>query len=152
MMSARFALLALLASLGVARGVVPACARPAGSVLAARARTPRSALLAGPRAPKEESGEGEKKKGLSLGGLVQLVTMGAGAPSLGEYKGMDGNTAMFELEANNFEDKDGNVRKGRYFEDGYVDDPAGGDAPPGFLENLLSGGQLQREYDERTRK
>ena len=35
------------------------------------------------------------------------------------------------------------------FDDGYVDTSDNG---PGFFENLLSGGKMQREYDERMRK
>ena len=61
---------------------------------------------------------------------------------------MDGTKAMFELEANNFSDKDGNVRRGKYLEDGYVDS-ADGDKPPDFFTNLLSGGKLQRDFDDR---
>jgi len=54
---------------------------------------------------------------------------------------------MFELDANNFSDKDGNIKRGQYFEDGYLDTT--GDKPPNFLENLLSGGKLQRDFDDR---
>ena len=39
----------------------------------------------------------EKKKGIDLAGLAQLMTMGAGAPSLGEFTGMEDNKMMFEL-------------------------------------------------------
>ena len=38
---------------------------------------------------------------------------------------------------------------GKYFDDGYVEDSD--DSGPSFFENLLSGGKLQREYDERRR-
>jgi hypothetical protein len=38
-----------------------------------------------------------------------------------------------ELEANNLEDENGDVIKGKYMEDGWVDDGASG---PGFWENL----------------
>ena len=80
--------------------------------------------------------------------------MGAGAPMLGDLKKTnfnkpeaEGGAAMqFELEANNFD----LGARGTYFDDGYVDgDVAEG---PGFFENLMSGGKLQREFDERQRK
>lgn len=54
-----------------------------------------------------------------------------------------GAALQFELEANNF-DLDA---RGKYFDDGYVDD--GEDTGPGFFENLISGGKLQREYDKK---
>lgn len=45
---------------------------------------------------------------LTLGGVFQLITMGAGAPGLGEYKGTDKNgKMMFELESNNLYDSEG---------------------------------------------
>jgi hypothetical protein len=90
----------------------------------------------------------DEKPKMSLSGLFQLMTMGAGAPSLGEFKGMDGTKAMFELEANNFSDEDGNVRRGKYLEDGYVE-TSDVDEAPSFFANLLSGGKLQRDYDDR---
>ena len=39
---------------------------------------------------------------------------------------------------------------GSYFDDGYVDDDE--DNGPSFFANLLSGGKLQREYDEKRKK
>lgn len=69
-----------------------------------------------------EGEEGEKKAGIDFSGLAQLMTMGAGAPSLGEFTGMEDNKMMFELEGNNFSDEDGNIKKGAYMEDGWVDE------------------------------
>jgi hypothetical protein len=56
-----------------------------------------------------ENNEKEPKKtGIDFSNLVQLMTMGAGAPSLGEYQRTDENGKMFfELEANNFVDSEG---------------------------------------------
>ena len=93
------------------------------------------------------------KRGFSLGALVQLVTMGAGAPSLGEYRGTDETGRMiFELEANNMIDSDGNMLQtsAKYFEDGYVPGGSGDfeNKPPGFWQNLASGGRLQQEWDQ----
>lgn len=85
-------------------------------------------------------------------GLAQLVTMGAGAPSLGEFKEIDEDgKAIFELEANNFKDSEGNViqTRAKFFENGYV---AGSDddiKAPSFFENLMSGGKAMREWEER---
>jgi hypothetical protein len=83
------------------------------------------------------------------------MTMGAGAPMLGDLKEInlknDGRPMLnFELEANNFEDQEGNVKKGQYFEDGWVDQ--GSSDQPGFWENLMSGGKLQRQADARRRE
>ena len=47
---------------------------------------------------KSNQEEKKEKKGIDLSGLAQLVTMGAGAPSLGEFTGMEDNKMMFELE------------------------------------------------------
>ena len=55
-----------------------------------------------------------------------------------------GAALQFELEANNFDLDD----RGTYFDDGYVADDYDG---PGFFENLLSGGRLQREADARRK-
>mmetsp|Transcript_26205 Transcript_26205/g.33875 ORF Transcript_26205/g.33875 Transcript_26205/m.33875 type:complete len:90 (-) Transcript_26205:204-473(-) len=77
--------------------------------------------------------------------LVQLVTMGAGAPSLGEFQGVDEDgKLMFELEANNYVDSEGNLKRNKYVDEGWVDNSE--DKAPGFFENLLSGGKLQSEY------
>lgn len=80
--------------------------------------------------------------------------MGAGAPSLGEYKRTDESGRMiFELEANNFSDEKGNPKQtqAKYFNEGYVGEDFA-DKPPGFWSNLISGGKLQREWDERNSK
>ena len=71
----------------------------------------------------------EEKKGIDFSGLAQLMTMGAGAPMLGDLKKINwdkteaegGAFAQFELEANNFEDEDGNIKRGAYVDQGYVD-------------------------------
>ena len=86
---------------------------------------------------------------IGLGALVQLVTMGAGAPSLGEFKRWEGTKAIFELEANNLVDSEGNSLqlKKKYFLDGYVEDE--GEKPPSFFENLLSGGKKMEQWTER---
>ena len=45
----------------------------------------------------------DDKNKLSFAKLVQLIGMGAGAPMLGEFKGVDERGALqFELEANNY--------------------------------------------------
>lgn len=108
----------------------------------------RSAFVTMAGRPSKEEDAPKPKKGISFGGLAQLITMGAGAPSLGDFKEWKGNTAMFELEANNLTDENGNVKRGRYLEEGYVDS-ASEDKAPGFFENLASGGELQRAYTER---
>eukprot|EP00967_Tisochrysis_lutea_P103853 scaffold157112_cov35-Tisochrysis_lutea.AAC.2 len=98
--------------------------------------------------------EGEKKAfGIDFSGLAQLMAMGAGAPMLGDLKKTNfdkpeaegGAALQFELEANNFFDQKGDIQKGKYFESGWVDEEESG---PGFFENLISGGKLQREYDQ----
>lgn len=67
-------------------------------------------LLAKPSVNSESTNNIEKdqpqlKKGINLSNLLQLVLMGAGAPSLGEFDRMDENGKMFfKLEANNFVD------------------------------------------------
>ncbi|KAJ1443407.1 hypothetical protein B484DRAFT_441608 [Ochromonadaceae sp. CCMP2298] len=59
---------------------------------------------------------------------------------------------MFELEANNLMDSEGNTiqTRGKFFKDGYVEksDNDFKTKPPGFFSNLLSGGKLQTEWDE----
>lgn len=66
----------------------------------------------------------EEKK-IGLGGLVQLVTAGLGAPFLGDYQGVDKETGklMFSLEANNLVDEKGESKQTKmpYFESGWVD-------------------------------
>ena len=99
-------------------------------------------------------GKGDEKKKFGIGDLFQLVTMGAGAPSLGEYERTDENGRMwFKLDANNFVDADGQSiqTKAKNFERGYVagddDDPTQG--APGFFENLLSGGSKMTAWQAR---
>ena len=94
--------------------------------------------------------KGEEKKGFSVSQLIQLITMGAGAPSLGEYKSTDENGKMFfELDANKF---NGGVPSGKYVESGYVDEDNDEVKPPGFWMNLASGGKLQTEYENKIKK
>ncbi len=65
------------------------------------------------------------EKKIGLGGLVQLVTAGLGAPFLGDYQGVDKETGkfMFSLEANNLVDENGDSKQTKmpYFESGWVD-------------------------------
>ena len=92
----------------------------------------------------------ELKRQFKFTDLITLIQMGAGAPSLGEYERTDENGKMFfKLEANNAYDEDGNSiqTKAKYFVDGYVDDEI--DKPPGFFENLFSGGKKQGEWESR---
>jgi hypothetical protein len=92
------------------------------------------------------------EKKLSLDGLMQVMAMGAGAPMLGDLKKVNlnkpeaegGAALQFELEANNFNLDD----RGSYFDDGWV---AEDDGAPGFFENLMSGGKLQREWDQKRK-
>jgi hypothetical protein len=104
---------------------------------------------------KAEKDKGEKKAfSIDFSGLAQLMAMGAGAPMLGDLKKTNfdkpeaegGAALQFELEANNFFDKKGDIQKGKYFESGWVDD---GESGPGFFENLMSAGKMQRDYDKR---
>ena len=65
------------------------------------------------------------KKDLSLSGIIQLITAGAGSPFLGDFEGVDKETGnfMFSLEANNLVDENGNSKQTQmpYFEQGWVD-------------------------------
>eukprot|EP01035_Chromulina_nebulosa_P017519 gene17519-23080_t len=99
--------------------------------------------------------ENSKPKGITLSNIIQLVLMGAGAPGLGEYKGTDESGKMFfELEANNLVDSKGNdiQTRAKFFKDGWVEGSDDDIKTPGFLENLLSGGKLQEEWDKKNRK
>eukprot|EP00325_Prymnesiales_sp_UTEX-LB-985_P000623 CAMPEP_0174698248 /NCGR_PEP_ID=MMETSP1094-20130205/3879_1 /TAXON_ID=156173 /ORGANISM="Chrysochromulina brevifilum, Strain UTEX LB 985" /LENGTH=118 /DNA_ID=CAMNT_0015895377 /DNA_START=183 /DNA_END=539 /DNA_ORIENTATION=- len=95
----------------------------------------------------------KEKPKITMDGLFQVMSMGAGAPMLGDLKKTNfdkpesegGAALQFELEANNF-DLDA---RGTYFDDGYVEASSAG---PGFFENLMSGGKLQREYDQKRRE
>lgn len=109
-------------------------------------------------ATKDDGSEQEpekKKPKMSLGALVQLMTMGAGAPSLGEFDRMDPETGkmFFKLEANNFADSEGNSMqtKAKYFTDGYVEEDAEL-SPPNFFANLMSGGKLQAEWEQKIKE
>ena len=79
------------------------------------------------------------------------MTMGAGAPSLGEFKEIDDRgRAIFELEANNLVDTEGNViqTRAKFFESGHVEDSEEDIKAPGFFENLLSGGKAMQQWEE----
>lgn len=96
-----------------------------------------------------------KPSKLTLGGIVQLILMGAGAPGLGEYKGTDEKGKMFfELEANNLVDSSGNdiQTRAKFFNDGWVEGSDEEIKPPGFFQNLVSGGKLMEEWDQKNRK
>jgi len=106
-----------------------------------------------PEPSTDDSTDKKEEKKITLDGLFQVMSMGAGAPMLGDLKKTNfkkpeaegGAALQFELEANNF-DLD---QRGTYFDDGYVEESSGG---PTFFENLLSGGKLQREFDDERRK
>jgi hypothetical protein len=75
----------------------------------------------------------EKKPGITFQGLFDLIALGAGAPNLGKFTGVDKQTGTlnFELEKNNFKSKKTGKnynsfdnRDGTYFEAGYVDEDA----------------------------
>ena len=88
---------------------------------------------------------------ISFSNLLQLITMGAGAPSLGEFKRIDETGKMFfELDANNYVDSEGvSIQtKAKYFNEGWVESKDI-EGAPGFWENLLSGGRLQTEWEEK---
>mmetsp|Transcript_29765 Transcript_29765/g.65011 ORF Transcript_29765/g.65011 Transcript_29765/m.65011 type:complete len:154 (-) Transcript_29765:545-1006(-) len=74
---------------------------------------------------------------MSWAGVRQLISMGMGtmAGDITEINLNDpARTVVMELEANNLEDEKGDVKKGKYFEEGWVDDTPSG---PGFFENLF---------------
>lgn len=138
--------LVALALLAAAAAFVPRAVRPT-----ARRRVPCAA-------PNEDDGTGGAPKKLGFESLLQLVQMGAGMPSLGELKKTNFRDNSkpdleFELDANNFMDREGKSMqmKAKYFESGYVPEAAD-EKGPGFLENLMSGGKLQTEYDKRRKE
>ena len=129
----------LLAVLAPAQALLLCGAGARCSAIAARA--PASAVsMRMPWEPVEEpaaaddegdAAPAEKKKfGIDASGLMQLVTMGAGAPMLGDLKKVNfdkseaegGAALQFELEANNFEDEKGNIKSGAYRDEGWVDE------------------------------
>ena len=135
--------------------VAPAvAARSAVAPAVARSATPVAMFKNPFEKEPEPEGEPEKEKPkITLDGLLQVMSMGAGAPMLGDLKKTNfkkpeaeaGAALQFELEANNF---DLNSR-GKYFDSGNSDESAYDG--PGFFENLMSGGKLQRKYDEKMR-
>lgn len=103
---------------------------------------------------KENVTSNAPKKNFTFKDLFTLVSLGAGAPSLGEYEYTDENGKMFfKLEANNAYDAEGNSiqSKSKYFIDGYSGNRDGDDAPPSFWSNLLSGGSEQTKWEERLK-
>eukprot|EP00241_Pyramimonas_parkeae_P010115 CAMPEP_0114257524 /NCGR_PEP_ID=MMETSP0058-20121206/18783_1 /TAXON_ID=36894 /ORGANISM="Pyramimonas parkeae, CCMP726" /LENGTH=108 /DNA_ID=CAMNT_0001372265 /DNA_START=235 /DNA_END=561 /DNA_ORIENTATION=- len=86
----------------------------------------------------------EPENAIGWSGVRQLISMGMGtmAGDITEINLDDpARTVVMELEANNLEDENGDVKKGQYFEDGWVDE---GESGPGFFENLrnmMSGGK-----------
>ena len=76
--------------------------------------------------------EKERKGQITAQGLMELITLGLGAPNLGKFKGVDKETGAlnFELEANRIYDKNGKEynsydnSQNPYFEDAYVDESA----------------------------
>ncbi|GAB5371818.1 hypothetical protein AAMO2058_001612400 [Amorphochlora amoebiformis] len=99
------------------------------------------------RAQEEESQEGEAsnvkddKNRFSWAGVRQLVSMGLGTMA-GDIKEINlkdpKRTVVLELEANNFEDADGNPLSGKYRDKGWVDksgeaEPMGGKIAVGLI-------------------
>jgi len=72
-----------------------------------------------------EEGSKDDEPKITLKGLSQLIAMGLGSPLSGDLKEINLNdpkrTVVFELDANNFEDADGNpISQGKYRDEGYV--------------------------------
>merc|ERR1719379_290283 len=140
--------------MGAAAFQAPAASRSAA--VTRRAATPVAMFdMFKPKEPEEPKEPEKEKPKITLDGLFQVMSMGAGAPMLGDLKKTNfekpesegGAALQFELEANNF---DLNTR-GKYFDNGSTGTSTTYDNP-GFFENLMSGGKLQREYDERMRQ
>lgn len=121
--------LALLVPFSAAFAVVPART----AVSAAR---PTAVVCRMPWEPVEDAAPEDEdqtpkevKKGITFSSLAQVMAMGAGAPMLGDLKKVNfdkseaegGAALQFELEANNFEDENGNIKRGAYTDSGYVD-------------------------------
>ena len=145
-----FAFVGTAAAFQVPHAVGPAAA-------ARRAATPVAGMFDQfmPKEEETEDGEAKDEKKLTLDGLMQVMAMGAGAPMLGDLKKTNfdkpesegGAALQFELEANNF-DLDA---RGEYFDNGSTGTSTTYDNPS-FFDNLMSGGKLQREYDDRMRQ
>jgi hypothetical protein len=128
-----------------------------GGTTAHRAATPVAGMFDQfmPKEEPKEDGEAKDEKKLTLDGLMQVMAMGAGAPMLGDLKKTNfdkpesegGAALQFELEANNFDLDD----RGKYFDNGSTGTSTTYDNPS-FFDNLMSGGKLQREYDDRMRQ
>mmetsp|Transcript_21129 Transcript_21129/g.64360 ORF Transcript_21129/g.64360 Transcript_21129/m.64360 type:complete len:146 (-) Transcript_21129:357-794(-) len=134
------------------RQVIAALALAAlAGAFAPPARTARLGGRSGIAAKKDAEPEGEDKRGISGQGLFELMSMGAGLPALGKLTAVNfdkpGRPDLeFELEANNFMKE----TDAPYFDEGWVDDGSeDSDTGPGFLENLLSGGEKQREWERK---
>eukprot|EP00469_Lotharella_globosa_P013095 CAMPEP_0167790300 /NCGR_PEP_ID=MMETSP0111_2-20121227/11227_1 /TAXON_ID=91324 /ORGANISM="Lotharella globosa, Strain CCCM811" /LENGTH=121 /DNA_ID=CAMNT_0007682689 /DNA_START=236 /DNA_END=601 /DNA_ORIENTATION=+ len=84
--------------------------------------------------PEEGESEGasaQEKNRFSMAGVRQLISMGLGTMA-GDIKEINLNdpkrTVVLELEANNFEDAEGNPLSGKYRDKGWVDE-SGDEAP-----------------------
>jgi len=113
-------------------------------------KKPKAAAAPEPTPKKQEE---TKPK---LPNLLQLIAFGAGAPVLGDFEKFDEQgRAIFRLEANNLVDSKGESIQARakFFNDGWTEESAESlrQAPPNFFANLLSGGRLQSEWDEKNR-
>ena len=146
----------LLALLGTTTAFqLPHAVAPAAA--ARRAATPVAGMFDQfmPKEDPNEDGEPKEEKKLTLDGLMQVMAMGAGAPMLGDLKKTNfekpeaegGAALQFELEANNF-DLDA---RGEYFDNGSTGTSTTYDNPS-FFDNLMSGGKLQRKYDDAMAK
>ena len=135
---------------GAAAFQAPAASRSAA--VTRRAATPVAMFdMFKPKEPEEPKEPEKDKPKITLDGLFQVMSMGAGAPMLGDLKKTNfkkpesegGAALQFELEANNFD----LGARGKFFDNGSDDETQFDN--PGFFENLISGGKLQREYDKR---
>ena len=75
---------------------------------------------------------------------------------LGEFEKFDDQgRAIFKLEANNLVGAKGEIiqTRAKFFNDGWSEGSASAldDSPPSFFNNLLSGGRLMAEWDDRNR-
>jgi len=88
----------------MALSFVPISFPPCATRPLVETRAPHAASRVHVLAAAQKGGKGPndadeaKKPKMSFDGLLQLMTMGAGAPSLGQFKRWEGTKAMFELE------------------------------------------------------
>mmetsp|Transcript_15519 Transcript_15519/g.50867 ORF Transcript_15519/g.50867 Transcript_15519/m.50867 type:complete len:141 (-) Transcript_15519:259-681(-) len=96
----------------------------------------------------------EEKPFITAQSLMELVTMGLGAPNLGKFKGVDEKTGSlkFELEANKIVDKNGkeypswSVSNNPYLDDCYVDENRD---PMGYFMKMIG---LKKDDDDDNKK